>query len=98
MAFVSVSERKITEVGENWSYPSPAHYILENKHVSQDPAPFKSTSIRSITFSEEGKNLNPGPGQYDVSKQLGQPNVSSYLCQNNVVFKINSFGSPSFQS
>jgi hypothetical protein len=54
--------------------------------------------VRTIAFEGNIDRKMPGPGQYNISKELVKPNVEAIVCENNVVFKVNSLGSPVFQS
>ena len=48
---------------------------------------------------DEGVNKEiPGPGQYNIAKDIIKPKISAYANESNVIIKVNSTGTPEFKS
>jgi hypothetical protein len=49
--------------------------------------------VRKINL-QGTQQILPGPGHYEISKEIIKPKISAYVHNDSIVIKINSTGSP----
>lgn len=98
MAFVFESDRRLTQPTQPLNLLGPGQYFTQNhpQHLHSS-APFHSSSLRKTPFEMKEKE-RPGPGDYDVSQPIIEPNIKSVSNNHSIILKINSTGTAQFKS
>lgn len=95
MAFVYESDRALEKYSLSLA-PPPGTYCLSNEYRPKDNyAPFYTTTIRS---SLNNTTVVPGPGTYELRRNIGQPTITTYANKSSIVIRVNSEGSAAFTS
>ena len=97
MAFVFESERKVVDLNKLANPTGPGQYNTESPRAVHSSAPFHSSSLRKTVFAPRDKD-RPGPGEYDVSQPIVEPNIKSVSNSHSIILKINSTGTAQFKS
>lgn len=98
MAFVFESERKINDISKLTNPLGPGQYFtVQGNSPPHSSAPFCSSNKRKTLF-EQAEKERPGPGDYEISQPIIEPNIKSVSNSHSIILKINSTGTAQFKS
>ncbi|CAD8071620.1 unnamed protein product [Paramecium primaurelia] len=98
MAFLFEEDRGLTQVKDPYPHLGPGVYQQPETQPRIAYAPFLSTGKRQTELTNKLKILNPGPGQYEVSQNMGDSGVQAYMNKSTIIVKVQGNGSSAFKS